>query len=218
MPYFTSWDANLYLCLMSLGLHHDISLSMTRKIKKTHGDYCSDETLSYYLDRKKWLPNVGTKSCKLKKGRQSEIGHQVWHPDNSRGACTWPFDQARITFHRTFSLRVIVDIKSIPEQFWDNLGIVNFEYENTIRKIEPEERNDYFEWAYENHYHGWDRGMFEWVKGFHPGRWILMDMKRGETLEDIRDLEDYGAYTEEKFILGKDHIDDLLAGRSLYNM
>ena len=218
MAYFTSWDVNLYLCLMSLGLHHDISLVMTRRIKKTHRDYCLEDACSYYLDRKRWLPQVGTKSCKLKKGRQSEIGHQVWHPDKSRGACTWPFDQARITFHRTFSLRVIVDIKSIPEQFWDNLGIVNFEYENTIRKIEPHDRNDYFEWAYENHYHGWNRDVLEWVKGFHPGRWILMDIKRGETLEEIRDLEDYGAYTEERFIRGQDHIDDLIVGKSLYNV
>ena len=31
------------------------------------------------------------------------------------------------------------------------LGKVNFEYENLVRKIEPEDRNDYFEWAYENH-------------------------------------------------------------------
>ena len=80
----------------------------------------------------------------------------------------------------------------------------------SIRKIEQDERNDYFEWDYENHYHGWDRGVLEWAQGFHPGRWILMDMKRGETLEDIRDLEDWGAYTEERFIRNKDHIDDLL--------
>ena len=216
MPYFTSWDANLYLCLMSLGLHHDISLSMTRRIKKVHRDYCLEEARSYYLDRKKWLPQIGSESCKLKKGRQSEIGHQVWHPDKSHDVCTWPFDQARITFHRSFSLRVIVDIKSIPEQFWINLGRMNFEYEDAIRKIEPHDRNDYFEWAYENWYHGWNRDVLEWVKGFHPGRWILMDMKRGETLEDIRDLEDWGAYTEERFIRNKDHIDDLLAGKSLY--
>ena len=37
-----------------------------------------------------------------------------------------------------------------------------------------------------------------------------MDMKRGEVMEDIRDLEDYGAYTEERFIRSKDHIEDLL--------
>jgi hypothetical protein len=87
---------------------------------------------------------------------------------------------------------------------------MNFEYEGLVEKIEPEDRNDYFEWAYENHYHGWDYRMLEWVKGFHSGRWILMDMKRGEIMEDIRDLEDYGAYTEERFIRTKDHIEDVI--------
>ena len=87
---------------------------------------------------------------------------------------------------------------------------MNFQFTEFVEKIEPEDRNDYFEWAYENHYHGWDRGMLKWVQGFHPGRWILMDMKRGEVMEDIRDLEDYGAYSEERFIRSKDHIEDVL--------
>jgi hypothetical protein len=113
-------------------------------------------------------------------------------------------------------MRAIVDIACIPYFFWSELLRMNFEYEDTIRKIEPEEKNDYFEWAYENHYHGWDIGMLDWVKGFHPGRWILMDMKRDISLEDTRGR--LGAYSEERFILGKDHIDDLLTGKSLYNM
>ena len=37
-----------------------------------------------------------------------------------------------------------------------------------------------------------------------------MDMKRGEVMEEIRDLEDYGAYSEERFIRSKDHIDTIL--------
>jgi len=36
-----------------------------------------------------------------------------------------------------------------------------------------------------------------------------MDMKRGETLEEIRDLEDWGAYSEERFIRSKNHIDEI---------
>lgn len=195
MPYFTSWDANLYLCLLSLGLHHDISLVMTRRIKNTHREYCSDETRAYYLDREEWMENT----CMLS------------YRGIKRGIWSVPGD------YKELNMRAIVDIKCIPYFFWNNLLKMNFEYENLVRKIEPEDRNDYFEWAYENHYHGWDRGVLEWVKGFHPGRWILMDMKRGEVMEDIRDLEDYGAYIEERFIRSKDHIDDLIADRSLYN-
>jgi len=112
--------------------------------------------------------------------------------------------------HKEFKLGAIREIKSIPFFFWNNLNKLNLEYEDYVDKIEPDDRNDYFEWAYENHYHGWDRGVLEWVQGFHPGRWIIMDMKRGEVMEDIRDLEDYGAYSEERFIRSKDHIEDYL--------
>jgi hypothetical protein len=191
MPYFTSWDANLYLCLFTLGLPHDLSLAMVMGAKKVHRDYCLEEARSYYLDRGEWMEDIW----------------MVTDRDRVRA----------VRFGKEFNMRAIVDISSIPFFFWNKLGIMNFEYETTIEKIEPEDRNDYFEWAYENHYHGWDRGVFEWVKGFHPGRWILMDMKRGETLEDIRDLEDYGAYSEEIFIRSKKHIDDLILCRSPYN-
>tara|TARA_B100001248_G_scaffold68260_1_gene48144 strand:+ start:3413 stop:4030 length:618 start_codon:yes stop_codon:yes gene_type:complete len=204
---------------MSLGLPHDLSLSMTRRFKKVHRDYCLEETRAYYLDRKKWLPNVGSMNEKrLLACRFDKSVDQVWSQVSVVYDSRYQVESAkRKSFHREFNLRAINEIKSIPKQFWINLGRMNFEYEDTIGKIEPEERNDYFKWAYENWYHGWNRDVLEWVKGFHPGRWILMDMKRGEILEDIRDLEDWGAYTEERFIRNKDHIDDLLAGKSLYN-
>ena len=188
MTYFTSWDANLYLCLMSLGLPHDLVLEMVRRAKKVHKDYCLEESRSYYLDRGGWMENTW----------------MVTDRDRKWAGRGWGRDR------KEFNMCAIVDISCIPFFFWNNLGRMNFEYEDTIRKIEPHDRNDYFEWAYENWYHGWDRGMFEWVKGFHPGRWILMDMKRGEVMEEIRDLEDYGAYSEERFIRSKDHIEDLL--------
>ena len=191
MTYFTSWDANLYLCLFTLGLPHDLILDMIGEAKKTHRDYCLEEARAYYLDREKWMPDEWMLADRE---RERRIIH--WGPRS--------YDQ------KEFNMRAIAEIESIPFFFWNNLNKVNIEYEHFVRKIEPEDRNDYFEWAYENHYHGWDRGVLEWVQGFHPGRWILMDMKRGEVMEDIRDLEDYGAYTEERFIRSKDHIEDFL--------
>ena len=191
MTYFTSWDANLYLCLFTLGLPHDLILEMIEGAKKTHRDYCLEEARAYYLDREKWMPDEWMLADRE---RERRIIH--WGPRS--------YDQ------KEFNMRAIAEIESIPFFFWNNLNKVNIEYEDYVDKIEPEDRNDYFEWAYENHYHGWDRGVLEWVQGFHPGRWILMDMKRGEVMEDIRDLEDYGAYTEERFIRSKDHIEDFL--------
>jgi hypothetical protein len=197
---------------MSLGLPHDLSLSMVGWAKKVHRDYCLEESRSYYLDRNEWLPKVGSVNEKrLLACRFDKSADQVWSQVSVVCDSRYQIESAkRKSFHREFNLRAINKIKSIPKQFWINLGKMNFEYEDSIKKIEPEERNEYFEWAYENHYHGWDNSILEWAKGFHPGRWILMDMKRGETFEDIRDLEDYGAYTEERFIRSKKHIDELL--------
>ena len=198
MPYFTSWDANLYLCLSSLGLPHDLVLEMVGRAKKVHKNYCSEEARDYYCDRGEWMENTWLLTDREASWRIVQRTYETirW--------LRWERD------HKEFNMRAIVDISCIPFFFWHNLGKMNFEYENTFEEIEPEERNEYFEWAYENHYHGWDKGMLEWVKGFHPGRWILMDMKRGETLEEIRELEDWGAYSEERFIRSKKHIDELL--------
>lgn len=194
MTYFTSWDVNMYLCLFTLGLPHDLALSMVRKIKKTHRDYSLEEARDYYCDRGEWMKNTW-----LLADREAS-----WRIVQRTYEDSWGRD------HKEFNMRAIVDISCIPFFFWHNLQKMNFEYGNFVEEIEPEDRNDYFEWAYENHYHGWDKGMLEWVKGFHPGRWILMDMKRGEVMEEIRDLEDYGAYSEERFIRSKDHIDTIL--------
>ena len=211
MPYFTSWDANLYLCLFSLGLPHDLSLVMTKEIRKVHKDKISEEALYYYLDRGDYLPKVGSVNEKrLLACRFDKSADQVWSQVSVVCDSRYQIESAkRKSFHREFNLRAINEIKSIPKQFWINLGRMNFEYEDTIEKLEPHDRNDYFEWAYENYYHGWNRDVLEWVKGFHPGRWILMDIKRGETLEEIRDLEDWGAYSEERFIRSKNHIDEI---------
>jgi hypothetical protein len=46
---------------------------MTKKIKKVHKDYCLEESHTYYLDRNKWLPQVGSeKSRKLLRDRQAD--------------------------------------------------------------------------------------------------------------------------------------------------
>ena len=47
--------------------------------------------------------------------------------------------------------------------------------------------------------------VLEWVQGFHPGRWILMDMIF-KVMEEIRDLEDLRIYTT--LYRSKDHIED----------
>ena len=201
MPYFTSWDANIFLCLVSLGLPPDLVEDWTMKFKKVHRELVLEEARDYYLDRKQWLPDKGTeKERKLLRDRQS----------------TWAYG-----YGKEISMKALRPIKSISNDFWLLIQKVHWEYEKKLKDIEPEDRYEYFEWAYVNHYYFWTYEMLEWIRGFHPGRFYLMDCKRIkeceiETMEGIRDLEDIGAIFEGRFIRKQDHIEDLLNGNIMY--
>jgi len=153
MTYFTTWDANVFLCLVSLGLPGDLAEDWTRKFKKVHNQFSLERDRLFHLRRWRrwrWVSKMGPYSSILR------------------------------------------------------------EYKSKVEDIEPEDRYAYFEWAYENHYYTWSPKDLDWVKGFHPGRFFLMDHRRKEILEEIRDLESVGAWQEEKFIKKQNHIEDLL--------
>ena len=202
MTYFTSWDVNVFLCLISLGLPGDLVGEWTRKFKKIHRELVLEEARDYYLDRKEGLPKTGSEKVrKLLRDRQSE----------------WAYG-----YGREINMKAISPIRSIPNQFWLQIQKVHHEYEQKLKDIEPEDRYEYFEWAYINHYYFWNYEIMEWVRKFHPGRFYLMDCKRIkeyeiDTMENIRDLEDIGAMFEERFIRKQDHIEDLLNEKSLYS-
>ena len=48
MPYFTSWDANVFLCLLTLGLPYDLVKEMTKFTKKVKDKFIEDETRDWY--------------------------------------------------------------------------------------------------------------------------------------------------------------------------
>jgi len=197
MTYITSWDINLFLCLISLGLPYDLVRDWTKKFKKVHRDLVLEEARDYYLDRKQWLPETGSeKEKKLVRDRQS----------------SWAYG-----YGKEINMKALKPIKNISNNFWLLIQKVNWEYERKLEDIEPEDRYEYFEWAYENHYYTWTPKDLEWVKGFHPGRFFLLDHRRKEILEDIRDLESIGAWQEERFIRKQNHIEDLLNGKSSYS-
>ena len=199
MTYFTSWEINLFLCLVSLGLPEDLVGEWTRKMKKIHREFVLEECRDYYLDRKDWLPKTGSeKDRKLLRDRQEKRAY---------GYC------------KEINMEAISPIKSITHNFWMNIQKVHWEYEKKLEEIEPEDRYDYFLWAYENFYYkSWNCHPSKNIGGFHPGRFYLMDLKRGVKLEDIRDLEEIGAWQEERFIRGKKHIEDLIKKKNVHKM
>ena len=116
-------------------------------------------------------------------------------------------------------MKAISPIKTICNNFWLLIQKVNWEYEKKLKEIEPDDRYEYFVWAYENFwYKSWNCHPSKRIGGFHPGRFYLMDLKRGVKMEDIRDLEDIGAWQEEKFIRKQHHVDVLIEKKNVHKL
>ena len=49
MTYFTSWDANVFLCLVEWGLPEDVVITMMKMAKKTHEEFSLGEAMSYWV-------------------------------------------------------------------------------------------------------------------------------------------------------------------------
>jgi len=48
MTYFTSWDANVFLCLLSV-FPEEVVRRMIKLVKNTHEEFVQGETLEYWL-------------------------------------------------------------------------------------------------------------------------------------------------------------------------
>lgn len=197
MTYFTSWDINLSLCLLKVGLPYDLVTDWCQKFAKVQRELIMEEAREYYLDRKEYLPTTGKeKEKKLVRDRQA---HRAYG------------------YGKEINMKAISPIKTICNNFWLLIQKVNWEYQKKLEEIEPEDRYEYFAWAFTNYYDTnegrsnveWSVEKNEWIKMFHPGRFFLMDLKRGVRLETIRSWLYFGAIKEGRFIIKKHHIDDI---------
>ena len=76
MTYFTSWDANAYLCLVSLGLPTDLVREWMKKLKRTHEELQLREAIDYHCDRGKY---VDMRDCEMMYFSRGDLTDQVWH-------------------------------------------------------------------------------------------------------------------------------------------
>lgn len=98
------------------------------------------------------------------------------------------------------------NLLNIPVQFHINVSELNSELLYRWYLSEPDERPEFYGRAYENGEHCmWTEYTLRWIKGFHCGRFLLMDMRRRLTIDDIIDYPN----EERDFIVKKNHIDDL---------
>ena len=67
MPYFTSWDINAFLCLVSWGLPEDVVKMMMKTLKYTHERFISDESMAYWVYNSPELVTLrpGYRNCRL---------------------------------------------------------------------------------------------------------------------------------------------------------
>jgi len=170
MPYFTSWDINVFLCLLSV-FPEDIVRGMMKMVKEKNRSFCLER------DRK-------------------------WH-------CM------RMYFVRYMSLDMLLRVNChIP---------VITEYKRKLDEIAPEDKYGYYVWAYENFWHkSWNCHPSKRLTGFHPGRFFLMDLRRGVNWMEIRDLPENAAenaaWEEERFIRKQKYIDSLIEKNNVHKM
>ena len=59
MTYFTSWDTNVFLCLVTLGVPEDVVEIAVKIAKKTHEEFSLGEAMTYWVSNSPTLVNMG---------------------------------------------------------------------------------------------------------------------------------------------------------------
>ena len=66
MTYFTSWDANVFLCLLEWGLPEDVVKGMMKMTKKVHEEFSFREAIAYWnTNSPRMLPRTSAGWCRF---------------------------------------------------------------------------------------------------------------------------------------------------------
>lgn len=76
MPNITSWEVNVILCLLSLGLPGDLIRYWVKGLKKTHEDLIQRNAIGYHCDRSRF---VDMKECEMLYFSRADLGDRSWH-------------------------------------------------------------------------------------------------------------------------------------------
>lgn len=193
MPYFTSWDANAFLCLVYWGLPDDVVKRMMKMTKKTHEEFSLGKALSYWVSNS---PSIVRVNGKLKfihgwgiRNEESQFRKNIWQ--NRRDNI--------IEFKREWRLRSIEERKEKVvewclhgdnyEQYrhqdrlsncWVRDGFGNKWEKNPELKGELRNytKNLWKSWeagASSYYFVGSNRRVYisQWYEGIHPGRFFI---------------------------------------------
>jgi len=187
MTYFTSWDINVFLCLVSWGLPDDVIKGMMKMVKKTHEEFSLQESMDY------WVKNAPTLVRIDHPSRLKRLKFYVPN-DNDRGRTRIDVWKKRmnntIEFKKEWRIRSI-EMRKAKVIEWCKFGdereqlrhqgrlrifkkeaIVNSNYtKNLWKSWEAGASSDYFVCQNRRNY------ISKWYEGIHPGRFFLFYRK-----------------------------------------
>ena len=201
MTHFTSWDANLFLCLLYLGIPEDVVKDAVMVAKKIHQEFTLGEAMTYWVGNSPKLVNMGLsarpspfprfKFCFSNDNESGKTKRNVWQ--NRRNNT--------IEFKTEWRLRSINDRKKKVIE-WCKFGDEQeqLRHQGRLRIIQASSsydnnytRNLWRSWeagASSYYFVGWDRRVYisEWYEGIHPGRFFLFYNKNKIIEERNRDV------------------------------
>ena len=196
MPYFTSWDANVFLCFISWGLPGDVVKGMMMMTKKVHEDFSLKEAMTY------WVSNSPTLVKQVPPHNEyNKFKFVIEDSDKVRGqqklnTLANYLTNSTIKFRQEWRVRSIEERKEkVVEwcKFGDDIEQKRHQGRLTFINPSPLYKNDYTKnlwktWeagASSYYFVGWDRRVYisEWYEEIHPGRFFLF-YKENKIIEE----------------------------------
>ena len=205
MTYFTSWDANLFLCLVSLGLSGDLVGDFVKKIRRVHRKFELEESRDFHCDRGQF---VDMSEWQMLYYTYAELSDRDWHFPKAISR----LESIPVAFHNRYSA-LVENFKGVSRYLLSDERINYIELSGTLDSLYCVRE----EWGMD-----WSQDAIKWMVGFHPGRFLLMDQKYINSLNPmINDhhllwrVDNIDRFIEwfNNVFKGKKHIEDLLEER-----
>ena len=208
LTYFTSWDANLFLCLVSLGLPGDLVGDFVKKIRRVHRKFELEGSRDFHCDRAQFVDMSGWHMLYYSR---AELSDRVWHFPKAISR----LGSITVAFHNRYS--ALVEHFTSVSRYLLSTERINF--------IELSGSLDCLYCVREEWGMDWSQDAIKWMLGFHPGRFLLMDLKyinelpptihQSGYLPRLWRVDNVDRFIEwfNNVFKGKKHIEDLLEER-----
>ena len=181
MVYFTSWDANVFLCLLTY-LPEEVVKGMIGCVKKTHEEFSLEEARGYWVINSPALVRVENPS------RRYRLKFYVKN-DNNRGKTRimeyYNRGEMKKELKQEWRLRSVEERqKKVVDwcKFGDDTERLRHQGRLRLLRDNSYTKNLWATWeaiASSYYFVGWDRRVnaSKWYEGIHPGRFFLFYQK-----------------------------------------